>query len=594
MSVNISRRRLVQASAGMAILPTQITKAGQATPVVEVESQALVTMSPQHGSLFALPGTTIIIRDVTLDQIGNIYVSGSLSGPAHGVIREHSDGNGVTFQPDAEFFETETVTVTADVPLTDGPEGAATFVIGEQAHRLTTAPIFDRTAASDNDDLVHSFKSRPDMAPVKIDVFTIDEPRLAPGLIAVTPNVPEGQSGAHLVDNTGETIWHHTPADTNQVVYCFQRQTYNGEPVLTWAESPDIRGLGYGHHVIYDQSYQQIATVQAGHGLDGLDVHDLVITDYGTAWAFSYNAVWSEVNGARQAVMEGVIQEIEIATGDVWWEWHSLDHIGVEESEADITGGPDFAWDYLHINSIDVDHDGNILFSSRTCNTIYKVDTKNHQVIWRLGGTQSDFPLEPDAVFYWQHDARRLPDGTISIFDNHDDTNQTESRGIVFALDEVAMTATLLREYYRDGGMWSPYQANMQTLDNGNVFMGWGSGPRCSEFTHEGEMIFDMKYRSGGSYRGYRVDWQGTPTRPLDYLIADGADGTLTAYVSWNGATDIAEWRVVDGNGNELARAAKTTFETELTGIPISAYMEAQALNAAGQVIGGRVMHRGA
>lgn len=127
MSVNISRRRLVQASAGMAILPTQITKAGQATPVVVVESQALVTMSPQHGSLFALPGTTITIRDVTLDQIGNIYVSGSLSGPAHGVIREHSDGNGVTWQPDAEFFETETVTVTADVPLTDGPEGLEDF-----------------------------------------------------------------------------------------------------------------------------------------------------------------------------------------------------------------------------------------------------------------------------------------------------------------------------------------------------------------------------------------------------------------------------------------------------------------------------------
>ena len=596
MSIGFSRRTLVRASAGLAALSAEGIGAqglNQATPLADSIGQAVVTMSPQHGSRFALPATTIAIRGVTLDQIANIYVKGSRSGPAHGVLREHSDGNGVTWEPDARFFETETVTVTADVPLTNTVDGAATFVVAEQAPRLPTTPITDRTSVSAGDDLVHSFRSRPDMAPVKIDVGLIDESRIAPGVVAVSPNVPGGQSGPHIVDNAGETIWHHTPADPNQVVYCFKRQTYNGVPVLTWAESPNIRGLGYGHHVFYDQSYEQIATVQAGHGLDGLDVHDLVITDYGTAWVFSYNAVWADVNGARQNVMEGVIQEIEIATGEVWWEWHSLDHIGTDESESDISETPDLAWDYLHINSLDVDHDGALLISSRTCNSIYKIDVNNHEVVWRLGGIKSDFPLADDAKFFWQHDAQRLPDGTISIFDNHDDTNRTDSRGIVLELDEEAMTATLVREYHRDGGMWSPYQANMQTLENGNVFIGWGSGPRCSEFTADGEMIFDMKYRAGGSYRGYRIDWEGTPSRPIDYLLEDAADGSLTAYVSWNGATDIASWRVIDGNGAEVARAPKTTFETQVTGIPISSYLEAQAINAAGQIIGGRILQRG-
>lgn len=601
MSSTLSRRTLIQSTGALSlstVMPIAATNAAaQSTPEVLPASRAVVTMSPQHGSMFALPGTTIAFRGVTADQIGNIYVSGSLSGPASGALREHSDGNGVTWKHDAEFLETETVIVRADVPLTDASDGAATFVIGEQAPRPATSPIEDRTTASDDDSIVHSFRSRPDMAPVKIDVDVLDASRIAPGVMAVTPNVPGGQSGAHLVDNAGETIWHHTPADINHVIYCLNMQVYNGEPVLTWWEGGDYRGWGYGHYVIADQSYNRIATIQAGHGLNGLDLHDLVLTDYGTAWAASYHSQWAEVGGIRRNVIEYVIQEIDVASGDIWWEWHSLDHVGLEESNAKLPEDPGFSWDHFHGNSIEVDNDGELIVSSRTSHTIFKISVKDHQIIWRLGGELSDFRLDENAKFYWQHDARRASGGTLSLFDNHDDTNEDESRGIVFELDEVAMTATLLREYHRDGGMWSPYQSNMQTLENTNLFIGWGSGPRCSEFTHEGEMIFDMKYRAGGSYRGYRIAWNATPDRPLDYVLDDAPDGYLTCYVSWNGATEVSGWQVIAGPTVDAAEvvaiASKTTFETELAGVPISAYMEAQALNATGQIIGGRILQRG-
>lgn len=602
MSTSFSRRRFMQASTGLAVsavLPVGGSAVrAQATPDAEPGfTEVLVTMSPEAGSHYALPGTTIAFRGVTLDQIGNVFVTGSLSGSASGVLREHSDGQGVSWYHDATFLETETVTVRADIPLTNAEDGSATFVIGEQAPRPASSITEDRSAASEDDSIVQSFRSRPDLAPVRIDVSLLDENRVAPGLIAVTPHIPEGQAGATIVDNAGETVWHYIPADINHVVYCLKMQTYNGESVLTWSEGTSHVGWGYGHFVIVNQSYEVIAHVQAGHGVNGLDVHDMVLTEYGTAWVFSYHTVFLDMDGDRRNIMECVIQEIDVATGDVWWEWHSLDHVPLEDSFGNLPDNPANAWDYIHVNSIHVDHDGNLLISSRTNHCIYKINTINHQVIWRLGGKSSDFPLAEDAVFHWQHDAQRRTDGTLSLFDNHDSDNTVDSRGMVFQIDEEAMTADLVQEFYRDGGMHSPYQANMQTLDNGNVFIGWGSGPRCSEFTSEGEMIFDMRYRAGVSYRGYRVDWSATPVAPMDYVLEDGPDGTVTAFISWNGATDVAEWRVVAGpdasSAVEVGRAPKSSFETEIAGIPIATYMEAQALNAQGLILGGRVLLRG-
>lgn len=598
MTASISRRQFLQASAAIAA-PLTIgdglpSVGAQSTPdMIEEPSRPLFRISPQSGSNYALPYTTIIFRDVTSVQIGTIRVAGSLSGPNSGIVKEHSDGNGFSWIPDARFFDTETVTVQADVPLTDAPDGTLTFRIGEQAPRPKTDASTIESVTTADPSVIHAFKSRPDLAPVNVDLALLDESRVAPGLVAVTPHVPNGQAGATIYDNAGHPVWHHIAADINHPIYCLKMQSYQGEPVLTWSEGAKRVGYGFTHFVIADQSYEPIAYVQSGHGLDGLDVHDMVLGEHGTAWAFAYHAVWTDDAGTRRNVMECVIQEIDVSTGDVWWEWHSLDHVPLDESNSPRPENPENSWDYIHVNSIEIDHDDNLLISSRANHCIYRLSTTDHRVMWRLGGKASDFALEPDAVFRWQHDARRLADGKVSLFDNVDSDNQANSRGMVFELDEETKKATLVREYFRDGGMHSPYQANMQTLENGNVFIGWGSGPRCSEFTHEGEMIFDMRYQAGVSYRGYRIEWQGFPNRPIDYLLEDGPDGTLTCFVSWNGTTEVAEWRIVTDSGAELARTLRSGFETELTGIPISAYMEVQALNAGGQILGGRVLNRG-
>lgn len=604
MPMTISRRNLLRASAGIPLAASAVKAANARTNTATPEvgsaplPRSLARMSPQPGTKFALPHTSISLRDVDPAAVGTLRVSGSVSGPAAGILREHRDGNGISWIADAPFLEAETVTVTADIPLTELTDGSATFEIGRQSPRTPAFYTEDRDSATGNDELVQSFRSRPDLVPIQIDVRTIDEARVTPGLMAVTPHVPNGHAGAQLVNNAGETVWFHNAADTNHVIYCLNMQIYNNEPVLTWWEGARYQGWGYGHFVMMNREYETIGHVQAGNGVNGLDVHDMQLTPYGTAWAFSYHSVWVNHAGIERNVAECVIQEIDIETGDVWWEWHSLDHVAIGESYSPIPKDPDSMFDYIHINSIDVDLDGNLLISSRGNHTIYKIDTTTHDVIWRLGGKHSDFEMTEDAVFHWQHDARRLADGTFTLFDNHDDTEKTSSRGMVFDLDEASMTATLTNAYYHPEEMWSPYQANMQTLDNGHVFIGWGSGPRCSEYTPEGEMIFDMRYRGGQSYRGYRIDWNATPNRPIDYLLEDAMPGTLTCHASWNGATNVTTWRVLAGadasTAVEVTREPKVAFETALSGIPTSAYMEVQALDAAGMILAGRILNRGA
>jgi hypothetical protein len=117
-------------------------------------------------------------------------------------------------------------------------------------------------------------------------------------------------------------------------------------------------------------------------------------------------------------VAQGIVQELEIESGEVLFEWHSLDHVGIDETYAkvDQIPGPDL--DYFHINSIEVDHDDNLIVSARSTFAVYKIDRETGEIIWRLGGKKSDFEMGPGTRFAYQHDARRQPDGTITIFDN--------------------------------------------------------------------------------------------------------------------------------------------------------------------------------
>ena len=112
--------------------------------------------------------------------------------------------------------------------------------------------------------------------------------------------------------------------------------------------------------MIVDHAYRELARVKAGNGYQS-DLHEFLITSRGTALIAIYSQVdadLSAVGGPRDGqVVEGIIQEIDIPTGRVLFEWHSLDHVGLDESYRSYPTDPG-AFDYFHLNSIGVDTDG--------------------------------------------------------------------------------------------------------------------------------------------------------------------------------------------------------------------------------------------
>jgi hypothetical protein len=345
-----------------------------------------------------------------------------------------------------------------------------------------------------------------------------------------------------------------------------------------------VLGHGVGSYVIADNSYQRIASVNAGNGYHG-DLHEFLLTDRGTALLTSYvlrtydlRPVGGKADGVIQ---DALFQEVDVASGDVLLEWHSLDHIPITESFWPLTDD----WDYVHLNSIAVDHDENLLVSSRNTHTVYKLDRESGDIIWRLGGRSSNFAIEPVAGFAWQHDARRQPDGSLTMMDN----GYTLSRALVLDVDDVGFNVNLARAYTRGTKFHSLSQGNVQILPNGNVFVGWGAQPYISEFTADGDLVFDAELGSAYvTYRAYRTPWvsqgDGTPT-----VSASRSGHGWNVYASWSGDTRVTHWIADAGTDltalEPVAAVERTGFETGLRVPSTYTQVQLRGVDASGQTL---------
>jgi hypothetical protein len=409
----------------------------------------------------------------------------------------------------------------------------------------------------------------------------------ASGLVFVAPSSGPGQRGAMIFDDAGELVWFHPVA--HKAVTDFKVGRFHGKPVLTWWEGKVVDGLGAGEWVVVDASYRELARFSTARGLHG-DLHEFVITPDDTALVTSNETrVWdlTSVGGRRRGhVVGGVVQELALPGGRLLWEWHSLDHVRVDETAIRAKPGPRF--DYFHINSIDVAPDGNLLVSARNTWAAYKISRHTGRVLWRLGGKQSDFALDPGSRFEWQHDVRQHAHGLVSVFDNAAaPQEEPQSRALLLALDTRRMRASLVQAYtHRPQRVLSHFLGNAQLLGTGGVFVGWGGSPFVTEFTRSGAIAFDARLPHGGqSYRAFRFPWAGHPAdRPS---LASRED---VLYVSWNGATEVASWQVLEGeSSSDLHRSQtvpRTGFETELRLATQARNAAVVALDAAGVPLG--------
>jgi hypothetical protein len=336
-----------------------------------------------------------------------------------------------------------------------------------------------------------------------------------------------------------------------------------------------------------------VKAVSAGNGYQA-DSHEFQITSRGTALITIYNPVRADlrsVGGPRNGiVLDGIIQEVDIASGKVLWEWHALGHIPITDSYAGRpSNGP---WDYFHINSIQPLPGGKLLVSARHTWAVYEIDKPTGKVVWILGGKQSSFKMEIGTNFKWQHDARLQPNGTLTVFDDGAGytTNARQSRGLRIRLNFKKKKAIPVWSYTASPPQLALSRGSMQVLSDNDVFIGWGEAPAFSEFGRHGRQLFIGSFAA--PFRAYRTDrfqWYGQPTTPPSIAAARAPDGITTVYASWNGATTVASWRILAGLTRTalgaVAQFPKTSFETAMPIANPAPYFSVQALDQRGQVL---------
>jgi Arylsulfotransferase (ASST) len=581
----VVRRRRFLALAVLTLLVALPVLGGIATGGADSQ---IVSVFPIPGSRVAPPQTQIVFRGIPIERLGSITVTGSRSGAHKGRVLADSDGSGGSFLPSRPFAPGERVTVRVRPHLLARGRSFS-FTVATPAGPAPHIP--PTTSRAPND--VLSFRSRPDLEPPAVEI-TKDSAPADQGDIFLAPEHGPIQSGPEIVAADGSLVWFH-PLPQGQVATNFRVQRFHGKPVLTWWQGYMGAGVGEGEDVIMDSAYRQVALVHAANGLSA-DLHEFQLTSRGTALITAYYPVWWDarsVGGARQTlVFDCVVQEIDVRTGLLLFQWDSLDHVPLTYSYEPLPHDRGHPFDYFHINSIQRDADGSLIVSARNTWAVYKVDGDTGRVIWTLGGKHSSFKLPPAASFAFQHDVRvrSRGDQIVTVFDDGAGPPivHTQSRGLTLQLDPRHWTGKVLRVDTHDPSLVTEYEGDLQQLPDGGQFLGWGALPFFSEFDQAGHMVLDGRFVGRNtSYRAYRFPWRGQPTTAPSVVASTSGDNTYV-YASWNGATDVASWQVLAGTSPDALHlagsGARKGFETELV-VPMASYVAVRALDAAGHIL---------
>jgi outer membrane protein assembly factor BamB len=479
-----------------------------------------------------------------------------------------------------------------ELPHRSGPRAAPA-----SPEKATSTQPTPATAAAGST-RVQTFLTRPDLRPPAVRVTQLGSqpaPGSTPRFILLAPmnavTASEPQEGLMMIDRQGRLVW-FAPASGGPR-FNLDVQSYAGKPTLTWWQGTVSNAHGYGVGEIGDDTYHAVLPIHAGHGLQ-TDLHDLQLTSRGTALITVYETTTTDLSSigasSKGQVFVGHVQEIDLKTGRVLFDWNSLDHVGIDESlqPPPHTGQ---GYDYFHLNSIAEMDDGHLLISARNTCALYKVDRSTGKILWRLNGKRSDFSVSSDARFWWQHDARPHGSSAITVFDNAGPDKEKQSRGLVLSVNAAARRAELTRALVHPAGFIAGTLGNVQLLRDGGAFVGWGSQSYFSQYAPDGSMILDGELPIGvRSYRAYLADWVGRPATGPRIVAQQNPAGGFAVHASWNGATEVARWTVLAGRDSSSLSAvgsqAWTGFETAIAVNSEGPAFCAVALDASGRELG--------
>ena len=575
--------------------------AALAAPAAAHGSNTKLTISPQADTPDASPQTQISILGTPRKTIRSVSVTGQTSGPHPGHLSSYSGHRGASFLLDQQLTQGESVSV--EIRIKGRKPIRYSFTVATLGAKL---PPLNLT--STQPDKLDHFVTEPGLTPPKIAINKSSKKARGNGNVLLTPlpspvvhpgsnNTvtinPVGPGGPMIVDGGGNLVWFRqlTPPE---VAANLRVQKYRGRKVLTWWEgtvTPAAFGLGGG--VIANHAYNIIRTVHAGNGYP-MDLHEFELTKDGDALFSVYSPIRVHLPGTPAGtlspLLDSIVQEVDIKTGLVVWEWHSYGHIPLETSQA--TPQNSATYDAFHINAIQALKNHRILISARDTSGVYKVDRASGRILWTLGGKGTDFNFGPGALFNFQHDAHMLRNGRISMFDDGAGPPMFNpySRGLILQLDHRRHRATLVRQFARSTSTSAQSEGSLQRLPGGNVFVGFGSEPFFSEFSSRGKLLLDASLPADdGTYRTYRFPWSASPkTKPV--IVAQRQGTGVSLFASWNGATRVAKWQFLAGQSagslSRIAKAPKRSFETRVDLGTSATVFAVRALDSKGHVIG--------
>jgi hypothetical protein len=329
-----------------------------------------------------------------------------------------------------------------------------------------------------------------------------------PYKLTAFPSFPSGTQTEMILDSNGSVIYY------KPVSFYFAGDFKQ----LSAGKMAHVFQNGYA---IFDSTFNIIDTITTQNGIL-FDLHDLIKLPNGNYLLLgneevhmnltSYNMFFHiGAPGHPNALVTcGVVQEID-SLDNVVFEWHSKDHFTFDDADEFFLNNPAVV-DWTHMNSVDMDTDGNIIISSRHFNEITKISRTDSSVIWRMGGKRNQFTFINDSIqFRGQHDFRRLPNGHVTLFDNGRSNPLHPAIAKEYVLDEINMTAELIWYHMEADSIYSTSQGNVQRLDNGNTLISWGTlqneNAVFTVVTPNNNKVFEISFPDSLiTYRAYNYD----------------------------------------------------------------------------------------
>ena len=118
-----------------------------------------------------------------------------------------------------------------------------------------------------------------------------------------------------------------------------------------------MNGYARGHGLILDSTYTPVTRVNSGNGAPGVDQHEFAVINQGQSaliTIYEQSQVTTDIPGVTW-VNNCVFQQVDIASGNVEFEWKAADHVPTNMTytlprTTGIAGdgkSNNSAWDYL-------------------------------------------------------------------------------------------------------------------------------------------------------------------------------------------------------------------------------------------------------